>query len=58
MAVLVSRVRPPSTVLVFGNPRGGTPPMPPGPGLAYDLPSRMPVRETGTDPASGSDPGG
>jgi uncharacterized protein (DUF302 family) len=37
---------PPTTVLLFGNARGGTPLMLQAPGLALDLPLRILVRET------------
>jgi uncharacterized protein (DUF302 family) len=40
---------PPTTVLVFGNARGGTPLMLRSPGLALDLPLRMLVRQAGRD---------
>jgi uncharacterized protein (DUF302 family) len=36
---------PSTTVLLFGNPRSGTPPMLVAPELAYDLPLRVLVRE-------------
>lgn len=36
---------PPATVLIYGNPRGGTPVMLASPGLAPDLPLRVLVRE-------------
>jgi uncharacterized protein (DUF302 family) len=36
---------PPTTVLVFGNARGGTPAMLNAPSLAYELPLRLLIRE-------------
>jgi uncharacterized protein (DUF302 family) len=36
---------PPSTVLVYGHPKGGTPVMPAAPRAALDLPLRVLVRE-------------
>lgn len=38
---------PPTTVLVYGNPKGGTPLMLAAPSLALDLPMRVLVREDG-----------
>lgn len=40
---------PPTTVLVFGNARGGTPLMLQAPRLALDLPLRLLVRQAGDD---------
>ena len=39
-------VMPPTQVIVFGNPKGGTPLMQAHPDLALDLPMRVLVRET------------
>src|SRR5471030_3146634 len=39
---------PPTTVLIFGNPKGGTPLMLAAPSLALDLPMRVLVREDGS----------
>ena len=38
---------PPTTVLIYGNPKGGTPLMLAAPSLALDLPMRVLVREDG-----------
>lgn len=46
-AVSVGLHMPPTAVLIFGNPRGGTPIMLNAPAAAYDLPLRILVRETG-----------
>jgi len=39
---------PPTTVLIYGNPKGGTPLMLAAPALALDLPMRVLVREDGS----------
>src|SRR5471032_3207011 len=39
---------PPTTVLIYGNPKGGTPLMLAAPSLALDLPMRVLVREDGS----------
>ena len=44
----VGLTMPATTVLVYGNPRGGTPVMLAGPHLALDLPLRVLVREGGS----------
>ena len=41
----VGMAMPPTTVLIFGNPRGGTPAMLAAPRAALDLPLRVLVRE-------------
>ena len=38
---------PPSTLLIYGSPKGGTPVMLSAPAVALDLPLRVLVRETG-----------
>jgi uncharacterized protein (DUF302 family) len=40
---------PPTTILTFGNPRGGTPVMLAAPESAYDLPLRVMVRTAGDE---------
>ncbi len=45
-ALSVGLEMPPATVIVFGNPRAGTPLMVAAPRLALDLPLRVLVRET------------
>ncbi len=42
----VGMTMPPTTVLVYGNPKGGTPIMLAAPATALDLPLRVLVRET------------
>ena len=44
----VGLVMPPTTVLIYGNPKGGTPLMLAAPSLALDLPMRVLVREDGS----------
>lgn len=44
-ASTVGLAMPPTVVLIFGNPRGGTPLMLAAPQLALDLPLRVLVRE-------------
>ena len=39
---------PPTVVLIYGNPKGGTPIMLAAPNVALDLPLRVLVREVGT----------
>lgn len=41
----VGLTMPPTIVLIYGNPKGGTPLMQEAPGLALDLPLRVLVRE-------------
>ena len=47
-AVQAGLAMPPTVVLVYGNPRGGTPIMLAAPDVALDLPLRVLVREAGT----------
>jgi uncharacterized protein (DUF302 family) len=47
-AMEVGLAMPPTVVLIFGNPRGGTPLMLENPLLALDLPLKLLVREDGS----------
>jgi uncharacterized protein (DUF302 family) len=47
-AAAVGLSMPPATVLIYGNPRGGTPAMLAAPTLALDLPLRVLVRQDET----------
>ncbi|WP_229261334.1 DUF302 domain-containing protein [Duganella margarita] len=47
-AAAVGLSMPPATVLIYGNPRGGTPAMQAAPTLALDLPLRVLVRQDET----------
>ncbi|GAA4581525.1 DUF302 domain-containing protein [Planotetraspora phitsanulokensis] len=48
-AASVGMHMPPTVVLIFGNPRGGTPIMLSVPAAAYDMPARILVREAGSE---------
>ncbi|GAA1286741.1 hypothetical protein Psi02_53480 [Planotetraspora silvatica] len=48
-AVSAGMRMPPTVVLIFGNPRGGTLIMQSAPAAAYDLPLRVLVREAGPE---------
>jgi uncharacterized protein (DUF302 family) len=48
LAAAAGLVMPPTTVLLYGNPKGGTPVMVAVPTAALDLPLRLLVREDGT----------